>query len=417
MHPRNSIVKIFSTFLQFDADSFSGWATDARLRRSIQNCIDKNSQIANGSDELAEQENFWAHYWYKIWQEDSARLAKSHLSAYLQETCYWIAHRTVQSFASSQYKLSDCFQVAIASVDKVLKGFNPERSSGFKAYAKAIFSSAIRDTLRQRHEVDICSTWGLLRKVSQKRLSESLINSGLSPEAADNHIMAWNSFKKLYVPQPGKPTRQLQKPDPETLKAIAEDYNSQIQFLQIKASQTQSSQTQSSQTQSQIDPQTLENWLLRCAVSVRNYLYPNITSANTPTGEGDTTEYLDYIQDERDLFISQMIDKEEEENRKSQQLEVSGVLKVAIEGLNQQTQEILVLYYSQGLTQQQIAQELQIKQYTISRRLTKAKEILIRSLSQWSQENLHISVNSDLLKTNSIVIEEWLEQHYQQSRS
>ncbi|MDJ0774259.1 MAG: sigma-70 family RNA polymerase sigma factor [Mastigocoleus sp. MO_167.B18] len=407
MHPRNSIVKIFSTFLQFDADSFSGWATDARLRRSIQNCIDKNSQIANGSDELAEQENFWAHYWYKIWQEDSARLAKSHLSAYLQETCYWIAHRTVQSFASSQYKLSDCFQVAIASVDKVLKGFNPERSSGFKAYAKAIFSSAIRDTLRQRHEVDICSTWGLLRKVSQKRLSESLINSGLSPEAADNHIMAWNSFKKLYVPQPGKPTRQLQKPDPETLKAIAEDYNSQIQFLQIKASQTQS----------QIDPQTLENWLLRCAVSVRNYLYPNITSANTPTGEGDTTEYLDYIQDERDLFISQMIDKEEEENRKSQQLEVSGVLKVAIEGLNQQTQEILVLYYSQGLTQQQIAQELQIKQYTISRRLTKAKEVLIRSLSQWSQENLHISVNSDLLKTNSTVIEEWLEQHYQQSRS
>ncbi|MDJ0695571.1 sigma-70 family RNA polymerase sigma factor [Mastigocoleus sp. MO_188.B34] len=407
MHPRNSIVKIFSTFLQFDADSFSGWATDARLRRSIQNCIDKNSQIANGSDELAEQENFWANYWYRIWQKNSARLAKSHLSAYLQETCYWIAHRTVQSFASSQYKLSDCFQVAIASVDKVLKGFNPERSSGFKAYAKAIFSSAIRDTLRQRHEVDICSTWGLLRKVSQKRLSESLINSGLSPEVVNNHIMAWNSFKKLYVPQPGKPTRQLQKPDPETLKAIAEDYNSQIQFLQIKASQTQS----------QIDPQTLENWLLRCAVSVRNYLYPNITSANTPTGEGDTTEYLDYIPDERDLFISQMIDKEEEENRKYQQSEVSGVLKAAIEGLNQQTQEILVLYYSQGLTQQQIAQELQIKQYTISRRLTKAKEVLIRSLSQWSQENLHISVNSDLLKTNSTVIEEWLEQHYQQSRS
>ena len=112
-----------------------------------------------------------------------------------------------------------------------------------------------------------------------------------------------------------------------------------------------------------------------------------------------------------------MIDKEEEENRKYQQSEVSGVLKAAIEGLNQQTQEILVLYYSQGLTQQQIAQELQIKQYTISRRLTKAKEVLIRSLSQWSQENLHISVNSDLLKTNSTVIEEWLEQHYQQSRS
>ena len=267
MHPRNSIVKIFSTFLQFDADSFSGWATDARLRRSIQNCINNNSQITNRSDELGEQENFWANYWYQIWQKKSARLAQSHLSAYLQETCYWIAHRTVQSFASNQYKLSDCFQVAIASIDKVLKGFNPERSSGFKAYAKAIFNSAIRDTLRQRHEVDICSTWGLLRKVSQKRLSESLINSGLSPEVVNNYVMAWNSFRKLYVPQPGKSTRQLQKPDPATLKAIAEDYNSQVKSLQIKTSQTQS----------QINPQTLENWLVKSAVSVRNYLYTNIS--------------------------------------------------------------------------------------------------------------------------------------------
>lgn len=396
MHLRNSIIEIFSTFLQFDADSFAGWATDARLRRSMRNSINQNP-TAQRVGELPEQENSWALYWYQIWRTQSTRLAQLHLSAYLQETCYWIAHRSVQSFASSQYRLSDCFQIAIASIDKVLKGFNPERSYGFKAYARAIFNSAIRDTLRQRHEVDICSTWGLLRKISQKRLSESLLNSGLSLEVVNNYVTAWNCFKKLYVPQPGNPTRQLQKPDAETWEAIVKDYNS------------------NSPTQSQIDAKKLEAWLVESARSVRNYLYPNVTSVNTPTGDGDSTEFLDYIPDTRESFIGEMISKEEEETRKSQRSEVGVVLKATVENLDAQTKEILVLYYSQGLTQQQIAQQLQIKQYTISRRLTKAKELFVRSLTKWSQEHLHISINSDLLKANSTVIEEWLEQYYHQS--
>ncbi len=401
MHPRNSIIQIFSTFLQFDADSFSRWATDPRLRRSMQNCINQNPQIANSSDELPEQENFWSTYWYKIWQSRSTilvqRLAQSHLSAYLQESCYWIAHRTVQSFTSNQYKLPDCFQVAIANIDKVLKGFNPERGSGLKSYAKVIFSSVIRDTLRQRHEVDICSTWGLLRKVSQKRLSESLLIFGLSSEVIDNYVRAWNCFRKLYVPQPGYSTRKLQKPDAETLKAIVEEYNKNLQ------------------TQSTIDTKKLEAWLVESARAVRDYLYPNVTSANTPTGDGESSEYLDFFADKRESFISEIIGQEEDKKRKSQQSEVNEVLKATVENLNPQIQEILVLYYSQKLTQQQIAQQLQIRQYTISRRVTKAKEVLALSLTKWSQERLHISVNSDLLKTNTTIIDEWLEQYYHQS--
>ena len=396
MHPRNSVIKIFSTFLQFDADSFSGWATDARLHRSMRNCINQNSH-ADRVDKIAEQEEFWAMYWYRMWQGQSASLARSHLSAFLQETCYWIAYKAVQSFASTQYKLSDCFQIAIANIDKVLRGFNSERGFGLKAYARAIFGSAIRDTLRQRHEVDICSDWGLLRKISQKRLSESLLASGLSPQMVDNYVKAWNCFKTLYVPEPGNSSRQLKKPEPETWKAIAKDYNK-------------------SQSQSQVDPQILESWLKKSALSVRNYLYPNITSVNTPTAEGSSTELLDYLPDDtRESLISEMVTQEEQDIRKSQQLEVGRVLRTTVENLETQTREILVLYYSQGLTQQQIARQLQIKQYTISRRLTKAKNLLARSLTKWSQEHLHISVNSDLLKNNSTVIEEWLQQYYDQS--
>jgi len=47
------------------------------------------------------------------------------------------------------------------------------------------------------------------------------------------------------------------------------------------------------------------------------------------------------------------------------------------------------LYYKEGLTQQQIALQLQMKQYT-ARRLTKSRETL-QALAQWSQQTLHIS--------------------------
>ncbi len=81
MHPRQSIIEIFSTFVQFAADRFSGWATESNLRRSIQSCVTHTPQETS--------EYFWALYWYKLWQVAETKfLAKQHLTAYLQESCY-----------------------------------------------------------------------------------------------------------------------------------------------------------------------------------------------------------------------------------------------------------------------------------------------------------------------------------------
>jgi hypothetical protein len=62
-----------------------------------------------------------------------------------------------------------------------------------------------------------------------------------------------------------------------------------------------------------------------------------------------------------------------------------------------------------------MATRLNIKQYTISRRLTKAKEQLLKSLANWSQTTLHISLTPALLQTMSAVLEDWLQTHYQTS--
>lgn len=384
MYPRNNIVEIFSTFLQFDAERFRGWATDGKLRRSMSNCVKQIPQETS--------DNFWALYWYKVWDSQSQQIAKEHLLAYLQECCYWTSAKAANTFASIQYNLSDCFQIAIAKFDKVLQGYNPDSGFRLKNYASATFGSIIRDTLRQRHEVDICSVWGLLRKTSHKRLVESLQESGLSEDKIAAYVIAWNCFKTFYVPTQASSTRQLSRPDEKIWSVICHAYNKQ--------------------TNSSVDSQTLESWLLNCAASIRKYLYPTVTSINAPTGGEDAFEWVDNLTSGEDSLLNQIIATEEQQVKASQESEMNAVLVSKITQLDKEVQQILQLYYGQGLTQQQIAKQLEVKQYTVSRRLSKTKEILLRSVFQWSQEKLHICLTSDLLKTTSSVMEEWLYSYY-----
>lgn len=390
MRPRQDTLETFSTFLQFEGDRATHWAIDARLRRSMQQCLQRTPQSSA---------NFWALYWFKLWHESETPQAVpfGHLSAYLQETCYWTAQKTLLNFAAVQYTLPDCFQVAIAKVEKVLQNFNPQQGFNLQNYASAIFSSAIRDTLRQRQEVDISTNWALLRKVSQKRLTEALQNSGLSEETIAAYILAWNCFKSLYVPTQATGTRKLPRPDDETWSAIAALYN--VDRRQISAPEA--------------EPAVLEKWLIACANAARNYLNPTLVSINTPKPGQETGELLDDVPESpKESLLAELIAEEEVQERKDQQSEVNQVLKGAIADLDPELQAILQLYYAENCTQQQMAERLNIKQYTISRRLAKARELLVKKLAVWSQETLHISLTPALLQSMSTVLDDWLAQHY-----
>ena len=396
MRPRQGIIEVFSTFLQFDADRFSAWATEPRLRRSMQANLARTGQIES-------REEFWVLYWYKLWQTQPDSLAQSHLTAYLQEVCYWAAHKTNASFSSTQYTLSDCFMMAIARLDKVLKGFNPQLGYSFKNYASVIFSSVLKDILRQHQEVDICTNWSLLRKISQKRLVESLQNVGLNTETIACYVLAWNCFKTVYVPNHPTGTRQLSKPDASTWEAIAELYNKE-RLAGLPSTQP-------------CNTQALEKWLSTCAKAARSYLYPTFVSINTPKPGQESGEFLDDLAEfTTETFLNEIIAAEEQQSKDLQQDKLKVVLAEALAGLEPQAQKIMQLYYGQGLTQQQIAQELDIKQYTVSRRLTKSREILLTCLGNWSQQTLHISLNSEVLDYISIVLEEWLKVYYDHPR-
>ncbi|KAM3090641.1 sigma-70 family RNA polymerase sigma factor, partial [Phormidesmis sp. 146-12] len=141
------------------------------------------------------------------------------------------------------------------------------------------------------------------------------------------------------------------------------------------------------------------------------------TSLNLPKSGDMTGERQDDLSDPmQESLLNDLIAQEEEHDRQTQQGQVHAVLIASLGKLDTQAQDLLRLYYQTGLTQQQIAQQSGIPQYTISRKLSKARETLLRSLTQWSQETLHISPTSNVIKHISTVLEEWLQETMRHER-
>jgi RNA polymerase sigma factor (sigma-70 family) len=392
MQARQDILEIFSTFLRFDNDWSGIWISEPQLRRSMQQCLAQTS-LAESSEE------FWALYWHKIWQTQASRLAMAHLTAYLQEACYWTARKTIANFTSGQ-SLADLFQMAIAKVNKVLKGFNAQQGGNLKKYASLAFSNIIKDTLRQRREVDVCTNWALLNKLSQKKLLESLQHQGLKPDLIESYVLAWKCFKVIYGPVEARSTRKMPEPDLATWEAIAKLYNTQ-RISQLSASHPAT------------NPEAIKKWMAACGQSARAYLYPQLVSTDMPKPGQNRGDLLDELPDTlQESGLVALVVQEEEAKRYQERSQINEVLQEAIAKLDQLSQRLLQLYYGQALTQQQIAQQLEMKQYTVSRRLTSHRQALLSTLARWSQQTLHNSLNSDVLDQMSTLLEEWLKVHY-----
>lgn len=401
MYPRQKIIEMFSTFVQFEADRFSCWAIDLQLHRSMQRCLESYSKQQSVFDsERRSFEQFWALYWYDCWQIQENALAERHLSAYLQEPCYWAAQQTTRKFTNVQFGISDHFQTAIVAVQTVLKGFNPDRGANLKTFASITFSRLLKDNLRQRQEASFCTNLGLLRRVSKKRLLEVLKQAGLSPTTIAQYQLAWMCFKARYV-QTQAETQQLPTADEALWIAIATLYNTE------RRNQLDSAVSDSS-------PETIERWLNQCATWVRAYLYPPVESLNVPkAGLESGGEIQDDLVDPLQAsLLTALVIQEEHQERQDQWVQIRNRMVMAIETLDAQSQELLRLYYQQGLTQQQMMQQLQISQATVSRRLTKAREAVLMALVQWRQQALNSPTTSNLIKDMSAALEEWLGVHY-----
>jgi RNA polymerase sigma factor (sigma-70 family) len=392
MQVRTTIIDLFSTFIQFSADRFEQWVTDRRLHRHMEQHFKQNP-------EAVQTEGFWALYWYKLWCNQD-RQAAAHLSAYLQEPCYWAARRITRQFNTVNCSLADGFQIAIAQTERLLKGYRPDYGLSLKAYAHAAFSNLIRDQLRQQQELNICSDWGLLRRISQTQLTQSLQAAGThQPEST---ILAWKCFKAIYIPPSGRLVRALPSPTPEQFAQISSRYNQLRLRLQP--------------VPPRLEVSALVATLEQGVQAVRAYLNPTVTSLHQPCFDETAVQWLDSIGSD-DIPLHQLLAAEAYTQQQQRQEQLGTVLSGAVMALGASDQTLLRLYYGDNLPQREIAQRFQMKQYQVSRQLSRVRQQLLLTVATWSQEALQTSITSTELAGMSDIIHEWLQHHFQPNPS
>ncbi|MEO0867574.1 MAG: sigma-70 family RNA polymerase sigma factor [Cyanobacteria bacterium J06642_11] len=385
MDPRRDILVVFSTFIQFAEDRFERWFTRPRLVQSMRQQM---------QDVPERSEGFWALYWYR--QLDSHPNANDHLWAYLQEPCYRAAEQITHRFTTVQLSVADGFQIAIAHVQRILQGYKPDYGSTLKAYAQKSFGNAIRDYLRQQHEIQISTNWGLLRRVSQTQLTEALHAAGYVNTAPA--ILLWKCFRAICTPTPDRSVRGLPDPSEAQLQAIAQRLDQES--------------PDGSTSDFFHEPQQIMEKLIQLANLVRTYLNPVITSLNQPQYEDSIEEQLNTLIGEEEPPMVQLLNAEAYAKQQQQLQQIGGFLDNALTALSPEHQRLLVLYYQQKLTQNTIAQQLNIRQYQVSRQLNRIRRQLLLDVINWATMTLHTPSDCDVLENVSEVIHEWLQGHY-----
>lgn len=352
-------------------------------------------------EECVKDDRVWAIYWHQQWL--THRLAQSHLTAYLQEPCFWVARELTQRLSNSQYTLADYFQIANGEIQRVLKSFAADRGSSLKTYAKLVLTNALKDLLRQRQAADVCSDWALLRKVSKKRVGEVLLHRGVMEPVAAQYQFAWFCFKTIYVPTETS-GHQLPPPNGAVWQEIVELYNTKRQDQLIVPG--------GALTAAQI-----ETRLTKVAQWSRAYLYPAMDSLNRSkseqTGAGEVQD--DLTDSTNESLLDAAIEREEISERVTQQTELQTILTQALAKLTPELQEILQLFYHDGLSQQELSSHLKLSQPTISRRIKTAEANLLAALLAWIEAKMNKIPDPNEIKVISLTLKEWLTEYYSNS--
>lgn len=389
MQRRQDLSHRFSTFLSFQGDRKQIWVADARLRRSLEK-VQANQGFPVAMDDP------WYLHWHQRWATDP--LAFDHLNAYLQEACFWAAQKMSRHLVA-RMSLADLFQGAIVRTRRVLKGFNPDVSSNLHSYGEYCFTNLIKDQLRQCREIDACTPWGLLHRVSRKGLREGLTRAGITGDLQAQYLLAWSCYRELYVPAKDG-LRKLTKPTPSDWEAIAQAYN------QLRLSTLPSSAPTATADE-------MEQWALASVKAVRRFKRPMTLSADAPLGgEEGGGSYYDILPGDSESLLEELVDQETQQERQGQQMQLSEVLVEAIAQLKSEEQSLLQLYYGEQRRQQEIAAVLGVKQYSISRKLARVRRQLLAALLTWSQETLHIVLEPAVVDSMGSSLEDWLLSRY-----
>ena len=414
LHPRN-LVESFSTFLKISEDEFGDWIIVPQLDKSMRDELDNQTkspvslQQDSPTDFTKEAQNFWSNFWYEHWKCQSHNLAEQHLLAYLQESCYWATEKVMRRVpqSSSAYTKTGYFQIAVSESPFALKKFNPEKSNNLKGFAQMFLGDRLKSLIKQQQIADICTPWGLIRKTSTKRLKDVLVAQGLSKQEVLHYRLLLQGFKELHTHPCHRGERTLPEPDEQLWQAVAEYYNQQRHTWLPSSCPA-------------VDSSTAKKQITETTAWIRQFLYPAIESLNQPcfvneeSKQDELQDQLRYSSQEESLLDELILMEERDDLQHAleylQQLIFHTFLK-----LDEETRQMMCLYYCKKLSQQEIMELMKMSQPTISRRLRRGRKVLLEAIQVGLREKLNKFPDLDELNGVMSYLQEFLNIYLEKS--
>ena len=379
MRKRQDICEMFSTFLKVD-DSKSYLGSKLEFSPKLVRNMTKKIE-----EEPKAPEEFWAKYWLKeALKNPHNELARGHFSAYLEESCYSVTSHIFQQLPNIHLSQVDCFLIARETAANPAKIFKTYKfsSASVKTYAYFPLRTAILDLVHLAKDLEGDSHTGVLRKLTKKKLQETLQKAKIKESDFSNCLLAWQCFKEIYAPTKIAGNRQLQPPDESQLKAMAELYNQRRKTQELP-----------------IDWQKIERLLATISTAVRERY--NIRHISLEDCVNEATLVSDNPLDNFD-------------SPSEEQKQVNSVLSQAFATLSTDLQKMLQLSYGLDFKQTDFGDLFKKDQPQISRQCKEGINFLCDRLTNWSQEHWGMTINSSNLAENAKQIKMWLKTYCQQ---
>ncbi|MDF0552578.1 sigma-70 family RNA polymerase sigma factor [Kamptonema sp. UHCC 0994] len=386
------------------------WKNHLHLKRNFELYQQRNQQLSS----LCSQPNQikkLAEFWREIaidtsrifqdWEPKNRQiLALEHLASYFETECYHAA-RTVwlqsQDFLWDEYLC--CARVFIYTFEhllRLLQSYNLSHQTSLDTYIQQTLIKVIKSEV----SIGKFSPWRLLAKKSDKELQEALQRFGYQEPNISQYMFARKYFKQVYRfnkvnnPATRKTGQKWPEPDIEDFQAAAESYNAE------KSLPTAPHEVSAA---SKISREQLQTWMENCIFVLQNY-----PKSINPIS-------LDKILEKGELQLENPAGIETEAPAKvARELPktINSAFRQHLENLKPVQHKILLLYYGAGFNQTDVANQLQVNQSGISRRLDTIKIKLLKTMVEmsqphswvvdyvggWLQKNYRAPLHSDLIQ-------------------
>ncbi|MBP0021929.1 MAG: hypothetical protein J7647_30780 [Cyanobacteria bacterium SBLK] len=403
------LAKLFSRFPLFnDAGNryYLAWRSHPLLYKNMQRLLDRRQNLS---------EDRCARYFLQLLkneivpeQNDDLAYAKKHLTSYLCTSSYIVAKRlqhTYQKidFFQHRYDERDYLQIAIQYANdplKLLSGFDFQRRHRdgtlyfVKTFAKAVLERKIKDELYKYNQESLLGKykdWGILRYDTTFKELKIALQSYIEADKIEPYLFVWHWFKETCKPCQQRSDRASPPPTFQELQNIARLYDDRYSCLAT-----------------QIEAKQIEKMLQICIEAMQRHrnlklYYPdsilNIENDRDRWDEFFTIENAGF----ENIPLNSLICNEERD-------EISALVRDAFESLSSEQKILLLLWKGLNLTQTQTGLVMDLPQYTVSRRQSKARQLMLKKFTQRMQQHFcDLNLDSETIKSAKEKMEEVFE--------